>query len=368
LTRSTSPGDEPGDPPGDGGDSPGDGGDSPGDDEASPRSLIADPSSGPPGGRTFSLEGRPVPSLYLMAWLLTVGGLGTLVFVGLAGPSAGGPLVALVATVALGLGLASAAGYQLVARADRHPDLYRGPSPLILFGLVLVLSTFISVGLAQVGVVDVDRPVGFLAGLLAVAATYLVVIWLFVVRGGALSWGEMGWPVADHSVRRLLRDAGTAILVMLPVTFGVLLWGGLLAMLLGVTAPETLPHATNATEALALVLAAAVVAPIGEEAFFRGFALTAWWRDLGSRSALIRSAVFFAVVHILNIQVAPDEAGRGLAQAILSFLVILPLGLVLGWLFQARGIVASVAGHVTYNGLLLVLVAIATTSGAGAGT
>ena len=33
---------------------------------------------GPPGGRTFSLEGRRAPSLYLFAWLLSVGGLALL--------------------------------------------------------------------------------------------------------------------------------------------------------------------------------------------------------------------------------------------------------------------------------------------------
>jgi len=311
----------------------------------------------------FTLEGRPVPSLYLLAWLLTVGGIAALLFVAQAGPSAGGGLVAFVATVSLGLGLAAAAGYQLVARLDRHPDRYRGPSPLILFGLVLVVSALVSAGLAILGLVDIDRPVGFLIGLVAVAGTYLVVIWLFVVRGGAMGWTDMGWPGRGTSMRQLLKDAGTAMLVMLPVTVGVLVWGSLLASLLRATAPETLPDASNATEAVALVLAAAVVAPIGEEAFFRGFALTAWWRDLGTRAALVRSALFFAIVHILNIQVAPGEAGQGIAQALLSFLVILPLGFVLGWLFRRRGMVAAIAGHVTYNGLLLVLVALAAMSG-----
>jgi membrane protease YdiL (CAAX protease family) len=174
----------------------------------------------------------------------------------------------------------------------------------------------------------------------------------------------MGWPGRGTPLLQLLRDAGAAMLLMLPVTLGVLLWGGLIAALLGVQAPETLPQATDSTEALALVVAAAIVAPIGEEAFFRGFALTAWWRDLGPRSALVRSALFFAVVHILNIRVGPDEAATGFAQALLSFLVILPLGLVLGWLFQRRGMVAAIAGHVTYNGILLVLTALAIMSGA----
>ncbi len=345
----------------------GQGGDAPGEEEGSPRFVTPEPTQGPPGGRVFTLEGRPVPSLYLLAWLLTVGGIAALVFVAQGGPSPGAALVAFVATVSLGLGLASAAGYQLVARADRHPDRYRGPSPFLLFGLVLVVSTVVSAALAALRLVDVDRPIGFLVGLIAVAATYLGVIWLFVVRGGAMSWADMGWPARGTSLPRLLRDALTATLVMLPVTFGVLVWGGLLAALLGVTAPRALPEASDTTEALALVLAAAVVAPIGEEAFFRGLSLTAWWRDLGARAALIGSALFFAGVHILNIQVAPGEAGRGVAQALLSFLVILPLGLVLGWLFQRFGAVAAVSGHVTYNGLLLALAALVAASGAGQG-
>lgn len=345
------------------GDAPGDDGDAPGDDEDSPGFVAPDPPQGPPGGRVFTLEGRPVPSLYLLAWLLTVGGIAALLFVAQAGPSAGGALVALAATVCLGLGLAAAGGYQLVARRDRHPLRYRGPSPLILFGLVLVVSALVSAGLALLGLVDIDRPVGFLLGLVAVAGTYLAVIWLFVVRGGAMSWTDMGWPGRGTSLRQLLQDAGAAMLLMLPVTFGVLLWAGLLGSLLQVTAPEVLPDATNAVEASALVLAAAMVAPIGEEAFFRGFALTAWWRDLGPRAALVLSALFFSVVHILNIQVAPGEARQGIAQAVLSFLVILPLGFVLGWLFQRRGMVAAITAHVTYNGMLLVLVALAAMNG-----
>ena len=61
-----------------------------------------------------------------------------------------------------------------------------------------------------------------------------------------------------------------------------------------------------------MVLAAAIIIPIGEELFYRGFALTAWMRDLGERTALILATVFFAVVHIVNIDAA--TFGQGLAQ------------------------------------------------------
>ena len=113
------------------------------------------------------------------------------------------------------------------------------------------------------------------------------------------------------------------------------------------------------------MLAAAIIAPIGEEAFFRGFALSAWLRDLGERPALIRSALFFAFVHILNIRVSAEQASEGLGQAILEFAVILPLGLALGWLFLRRGIVASIAGHMAYNGFLLALLALSRTASTG---
>ncbi len=331
------------------------------DDRPAPAAL-----TGPPGGRIFTLEGRPVPALYLAAWLFSVGGVTALLIATQAQPSPGRSVMSLAGIVALGIGLAAAAGYQVVSRASRRPDLYRGPSPLLLFGLVLVVSTIGSAVLGLAGLVDPDRPVGFLLGLLAVGLTYLVCIELFVVRTGALSWTAMGWPARHPGMFRAgLQDVGVASLVMIPLTLGVILWGGLLANVLHVTAPETLPEAHSSAEALAVVLAAVVVAPIGEEAFFRGYALTAWLGDLSARSALVRSALFFAIVHILNIRVAAADASQGLGQALLQFAVILPLGLALGWLFLRRGIVASIAGHMTYNGFLLVLLALSRASSSG---
>jgi membrane protease YdiL (CAAX protease family) len=154
-----------------------------------------------------------------------------------------------------------------------------------------------------------------------------------------------------------LQGIGFGALVMLPTMVGILILSGIVAALLGVDAPSVLPSAATSLEAFAVALAAAVVAPIGEELFFRGFALSAWARDLPERSALLRSAAFFAVVHIANINAASFREGA--SQALLQVAVILPVGLVLGWLFLRKGIMASIAGHVTYNGLLLVLLLIA---------
>ena len=76
------------------------------------------------------------------------------------------------------------------------------------------------------------------------------------------------------------------------------------------------------------------------------------------RTAIIRSALLFALVHIANIQ--SSSFGEGAAQALLQTLVILPVGLVLGVLFVRHGMVGAISGHVTYNTLLLVLLVLGT--------
>ena len=319
---------------------------------------------GPPGSRIFSLEDRAAPSLYLIGWIASGGGL-AIIFVALVATSASlGPWLTLLGILVLGVGLTFAAGYQQVARATRPADAYRGPSPPILFGIVLCISTIASVVLALLGL-DATRPVGFLAAIAVVGLSYLVVVRTFVVRGGALRWSDMGWPAwrrePAHIAKRIAADIGYAIALIIPTTFAALFGGGLLAQILDVRPPQVLPDPATSLESVAVVLAAVLVAPIGEELFFRGFALTAWWRDLGPRRALIRSAVFFALVHTANIQAA--TFGEGLGQALVQVAVILPLGLVIGLLFLQRGMAAAMTAHIGYNGLLLLIAAFVESSG-----
>jgi membrane protease YdiL (CAAX protease family) len=114
-----------------------------------------------------------------------------------------------------------------------------------------------------------------------------------------------------------------------------------------------LPLSETALDGFMVTLSAALIIPIGEELFFRGFALTAWLRDLGPRAALIRSSLFFALVHIANI--TGVDFAEGISQAALQIVVLLPVAFVLGWLFLRYGMAAAIGGHVTYNSLLLML-------------
>lgn len=298
-----------------------------------------------------------------MAWLLALTGIG-LAFVGISAPPGPPRLLVLGGLLVLALGLAAGAGYQIVARSSRPPTAYRGPSPVLLFFLVVVFVNLLGAIVAIVtgggtDALDVERPDVFLVGLLIQIAGYLGAIALFVVAPRVLTWRELT-NSADKSLRQLLGDVSAAAGVILPVTIVALILGSLAALVLDARPPQVVPLPETALELVLVALAAVVLAPIGEELFFRGFALTAWWRDLGERSALVRSSLFFALVHVLNVQVELGDASAGLRQAAVLLVVLLPVGFVLGWLFVRRGLAASITAHMTYNGIVFGLLLLST--------
>jgi membrane protease YdiL (CAAX protease family) len=315
------------------------------------------PPGGPPGASVFSLD-RPAGGLYLLAWLLC-GSSAALVAGGILLVS---PALLLFGVLAACLGLPAAASYQILARSGRPAPAYRGPSPLILFLLVVVVVNVFGVVVATLtgsNGLDVDRAGVFLVGLLVQVAGYVGALWLFVVKARALSWTDM-LGQSGRTLAGFAADVGTAIGVMLPVTIVALIIGNLVALILDASAPQVVPLPQSPLDAAVDALAAIVLAPLGEELFFRGFALTAWLRDLGPRSALIRSSLFFALVHILNVQVSGGDLGAGLRSAIVLLVVIVPIAFALGLLYLNRGLTASVTAHLTYNGLIFGLILIGT--------
>lgn len=295
-----------------------------------------------------------MPALYLLGWLLSAVGFG-LIFIAIQTPPPAGSLLLLGAMLALGLGFSAAAGYQIVLRSRRPESAFRGASPALLLGLQIVLSVIFSTPVALLGL-QITTPVGFVVASLALFLAYLVVVWLFGFRSAALSWRDLGYAERPNS-RRVLGDIGTGVvatILLWPITTTLLL---ILSVLLNTSTAEIVPSPSTALDVLLLALGAAFLVPIGEELLFRGYAVTAWLKDLGPRTALIRSTVFFAFAHVLNIQADTFEAG--LRQALLTVVVIAPVGLVLGWLFLRRGIVASITGHVTFNGIAVALLTLA---------
>jgi membrane protease YdiL (CAAX protease family) len=125
------------------------------------------------------------------------------------------------------------------------------------------------------------------------------------------------------------------------------------------TQPESpLPFTREAGGIALNFLAAVVIAPVGEELFFRGFSLTAWGRAVGARRGLVRAAVFFAFVHVLTVGGATFS--EAVSRAIIGFAARLPVAFALGWVFlKRRSIFAPIGLHAVFNGLLLVLAQLA---------
>lgn len=303
----------------------------------------------PPGPSLFSLEGRAVPGLYLVGWLGTLMGVAVVFVSFMAVGSAAAPWLFLAGTVLSVVGIVSAAGSQAIERRNRPWLAYRGPSPVLVFaavlavtlvGVVLVLAPLSALGL------DARSPLATTLSLVITTVAYLALVRLLVVGPGALTWRDMGLGLAPGPA---LRDLALGALLAVPVLVVTLALSALLAGFLS-PPPSVLPPAGDAMGLAANLLSAAILAPVGEELFFRGFATTAWARTAGPRVAILRGAVFFAIAHVIVLFDASFATGA--QRALFAFVALLPVGVTLGWLFLARrSLYAPIGLHGAFNAI-----------------
>lgn len=312
-----------------------------------------DPETPPARPGIFSLEGRAVPGLYLVGWVASLLG-GGILFISFASTASGASgWLFLVGTALLGIGLIAAAGSQAIERGRRTELAYRGPSPVLAF-LVVVCLTFVALiavlaPLAAMGL-DARSPIATTINLLITTALYLGVIRLLVVGPGSLSWRDMGVvrPGAAQVADLLIGAVFAVPVLVVTIALGLILTRFLAAP------PSVLPEATNIGGLLANLLSAAILAPIGEEIFFRGFATTAWARSSGARSAIVRGALFFALAHVVTLVDA--TFAEGAQRALYSFLALLPVSVALGWLFLGRrSLYAAIGLHAAFNAVQVIL-------------
>jgi membrane protease YdiL (CAAX protease family) len=302
----------------------------------------------------FDLQGRSVPALYLVGWIGSLMGGSTILVSLFAAGSAAARWLFLAGLVVLALGLFAAAGSQAVERAKRPSLPFRGASPVLAFVVVVVISLLaLVVVLAPMSALGLDpsSPVATAISLAITTAIFLAVVQALVVGPGAMGWRDMGFGVP---VREALSQLGVGMaLAPLVVVVGVVLTAILSTLL--APPPTTLPPSGNVLGLLANLLSAAVLAPIGEEVFFRGYATTAWARAIGTRPAIVRGAVFFAFAHVVTVFSATFTSG--LQVAVVEFVGMLPAGIALGWVFLARRSVwASIGLHGAYNAIQVLLV------------
>lgn len=317
--------------------------------------VATEPAASAASPGIFSLEGRRVPGLYVVAWLLTlIGGGAVFVSIGAAGSgSEAARWLFLLGLVGLSLGFLAGTGSQAVERAHR-PDLaYRGPSPVLAFLTVVVitlLATVVVIGPLSALGLDASSPVATTLSLAITALAYVLVIRSLVVAQGALAWRDMGLGQAAGPA---LRELAVGMLLAVPVLVMTIALSLVLSVFLA-PPPSPLPPAVDASGLLLNLLAAAVLAPLGEELFFRGFTTTAWVRVYGVRPAIARGAMFFAVAHVVTLSGA--SFAEGLQRAVFSFVALLPVAFTLGWLFVARrSLWAPIGLHAAFNGTQVLL-------------
>lgn len=309
--------------------------------------------------RLFDLEGRAAPGLYLVGWGLVVAGIGAIVVALAAGGGSGATVAFVVGLAATGLGLTAGSGAQaLQRRADGAA--YAGPSPVPVFLAALLITLVVGFAVAALDALP-EGSASVLASVLISAGVSLGVIALVVVGSGALSWREMGLRLPKPGEGSALGDVAVGVALAVPTLMGAAFLAATLVALLGVTPEAPLPPAQDPAGVAINLLVAGLLAPFWEEVFFRGFVTTAWARTAGPRAAIVRGALFFALIHVITI--AGGDFDTAVRTALIAFVIRLPVGLVLGWVYlRRRTLIAPIALHGTYNAIPVLLVAL----GAGA--
>ncbi len=333
------------------------------DDAPAPADLPAVPPARP-GLSTFTLEGRAAPGLFVVGWLATIAGL-ALVVIGALAPS--GLFLYFLGPLLLTIGLVAGAGNQALERRARGFP-YAGPSPyLVLAATIAAVYVVASVVGLVLHLVLGDREVPDywinLIGVSLQALVFIGILRLTVVGTNALSWAEMGWRRFDAAAARNLLFGA---LVSLPVIGVTSILAAILVGIFKVVPESPLPPTGVATGVIVQLIAGAVIAPIAEEAVFRGFAVSAWERTVGARGAIVRASLLFALAHVINI--SADTIGEAGGLIAVGFATRLPVAIALGWLFvQTRSIWAPLGLHMAFNAILLLISESVRSSGGVAG-
>jgi membrane protease YdiL (CAAX protease family) len=354
-----------------------------------------------PGRRLVSLSWRASPRLFLLGLLLGVPGfLGMALFeiglrVGL--EFEGMPLrpwqILEILSLIAAFGLTAACLAQArQRRADGWKD-YTGPAPLLVTAALLAVINLVTLtlrhGLLQVGI-ELEGATETLLLVLAYLAIYTSLVHFLAVRTGGLTWRDIVRPrraaqstddwsaVAPEPIpvdawgrpqpswqSRIsggpIGDILWALAMVLPLVLVSMVASALLSVVLGLGPSDMespVPTVITDLDRWVSILAIAVIVPLGEEIFFRGFATNAWGRSLDRNSAILRGALLFAAIHIMN--VATTDAGVSARAAILNMGARVPVAIALTWLYmRRRSLLAPGVLHGSYNGLIVLITILA---------
>lgn len=219
----------------------------------------------------------------------------------------------------------------------------------------IYLLAFLAAGFATIPVfaaMGEESDLASIVATVAAAVTIVAVVLLWLAKA------HPGWQRVLRMPRRHRwgSDARAGVLFgigLYPVA--VVVVGGILLVLLRavtgdtVQAPEQVPTDLSPVGIGLTVVYALVIAPFGEELFFRGVLFRALRDRFGFRIGALGSSVAFGLIHYIP---------GSLVDAALLMLVMTFVGAAFAFVYERRGAFASpLAAHVTFNliGLLLIL-------------
>jgi len=220
--------------------------------------------------------------------------------------------------------------------------------------LGVYIVAFLIAGLATLPLVRLMEPDTDLTTIVLTVVAALVILGVLILW---LSTYHRGWlevmRLPERAMWRKQIGAGVAFgLGLYPVM--VIVVGGLLTYLLQtisgehVEAPEQVGEHLPAIGTALTVLYAIVIAPVGEELFFRGVLFRALRDRHGFWVGAVGSGIGFGLIHFI-----PGSA----IDAALLMIVMFFTGMALCFIYERRGtIVAPLAAHVTFNVIGIVLI------------
>jgi membrane protease YdiL (CAAX protease family) len=220
--------------------------------------------------------------------------------------------------------------------------------------LAVYIVGFLIAGLATLPVLRLMEPETDLTNIVLSALAAVVILSVLILW---LSLYHKGWLEVMRLPERGTwgKEIGSGVLFGLglyPVM--VIVVGGLLTLLLQtvsgehVEAPEQVGEHLPAIGVALTIVYAIVIAPIGEELFFRGVLFRSLRDRHGFWVGAVGSAIGFGLIHFI-----PGSA----IDAALLMIVMFFTGIALCFLYERRGtIVAPLAAHVTFNVIGIVLI------------
>jgi membrane protease YdiL (CAAX protease family) len=278
----------------------------------------------------------------------------------------------MLALVLIGIGGIALSGASALQRSVDTPVAgWRGPGPLAIFWTAITWALLAQLVVAALltAVFSAEALSTPQATLLLATASNLatvLIIGLVVVGSGAVSWRDLILATSASSPSTLpqpdrrggfVGDLFWGVALALPILTAAGLLATLVMSVTGLSAPVVLPPAMSAVDVAANALTAGLIAPIGEELLYRGVIAQAWARQSSARRAILFSAIVFAFAHTLA--VVGTSVGDGVSLAAVAFVVRLPLGVALGWLWiRRRSLLATIALHSAYNLVIVAIVAL----------